>query len=46
MNLDPLDKHTDQDIWQALKHAHLKSFVETLPEKLNYECGEGGQNLR
>ena len=45
-NLDPLDKHTDTEIWKALDHAHLKDFVDKLPEKLAYECGEGGQNLR
>lgn len=28
MNLDPFDKHPDQDIWAALEHAHLKSFVK------------------
>ena len=46
MNLDPLDSHTDSQLWQALRHAHLRDFVEKLPEKLMYECGEGGQNLR
>lgn len=46
MNLDPFDKHTEEDIWKALEHAHLQMFVENLPDQLNYECGEGGQNLR
>ena len=46
MNLDPLDNHSDAEIWKALEHAHLSSFVEGLPERLKYECGEGGQNLR
>ena len=46
MNLDPLDDHTDEELWRALEHAHLKKFIDTLPEKLKYECGEGGQNLR
>lgn len=30
MNLDPFDKHSDEEIWKALEHAHLKSFVEGL----------------
>ncbi|XP_048236908.1 multidrug resistance-associated protein 1-like isoform X1 [Haliotis rufescens] len=45
MNLDPFDSHSDEDLWQALEHAHLKTFVTELPSQLEYECGEGGQNL-
>lgn len=46
MNLDPFDKYTDQQVWNALEHAHLKDFVSGLATGLAYECGEGGQNLR
>ena len=46
MNLDPFDSYSDAMIWQALEHAHLKTFVEEVPGGLSYECGEGGQNLR
>ena len=46
MNLDPLDERKDDELWTALEHAHLKSFVDGLPSKLEYEVGEGGQNLR
>lgn len=28
MNLDPFDKHSDDDVWKALELAHLKSFVK------------------
>ncbi|XP_048247829.1 multidrug resistance-associated protein 1-like isoform X2 [Haliotis rufescens] len=45
MNLDPFDKYSDAQIWKALAHAHLKKFVQELPVQLEYECGEGGQNL-
>jgi len=45
MNLDPFDEKTTEEIWEALTHAHLKSFVEELPLKLDKECGEGGKNL-
>jgi ABC-type multidrug transport system fused ATPase/permease subunit len=45
-NLDPLDKYTDEELFTALEHAHLKTFIDSLPDKLNYDCGEGGQNLR
>nr|KAG5700435.1 hypothetical protein BaRGS_010348 [Batillaria attramentaria] len=27
MNLDPFDQYTDEQIWRALEHAHLKKFV-------------------
>ena len=46
MNLDPFDKFSDAQLWDALEHAHLKEFVVKLPAQLGYECGEGGQNLR
>uniref|UniRef100_A0A0L8GHH2 ABC-type glutathione-S-conjugate transporter n=1 Tax=Octopus bimaculoides TaxID=37653 RepID=A0A0L8GHH2_OCTBM len=45
MNLDPLDNYEDNQLWTSLELAHLKRFVETLPNGLAYECGEGGQNL-
>ncbi|XP_063790448.1 multidrug resistance-associated protein 1 isoform X2 [Pseudophryne corroboree] len=45
MNLDPFEKYTDEDIWTALELAHLKNFVSGLPDKLNHECAEGGENL-
>lgn len=45
MNLDPFDKYSDSQIWDALEHAYLKTFVEGLPQGLAYECGEGGSNL-
>lgn len=46
MNLDPFERYTDEEIWQALEHSHLRDFVRGLPAGLSYECGEGGQNLR
>ena len=46
MNLDPMSQYRDQDIWKSLEHAHLKSYVEGVPGQLEYDCGEGGQNLR
>uniref|UniRef100_A0A673JP39 Multidrug resistance-associated protein 1 n=1 Tax=Sinocyclocheilus rhinocerous TaxID=307959 RepID=A0A673JP39_9TELE len=46
MNLDPFDGYTDEEVWRALELAHLKNFVSGLPDKLNHECSEGGENLR
>uniref|UniRef100_A0A8C4VBS7 Multidrug resistance-associated protein 1 n=2 Tax=Falco tinnunculus TaxID=100819 RepID=A0A8C4VBS7_FALTI len=45
MNLDPFDQHSDEDVWRSLELAHLKTFVSSLPDKLNHECAEGGENL-
>uniref|UniRef100_A0AAQ5ZNX8 ABC-type glutathione-S-conjugate transporter n=1 Tax=Amphiprion ocellaris TaxID=80972 RepID=A0AAQ5ZNX8_AMPOC len=45
MNLDPFDTYTDEEVWSSLELAHLKNFVSNLPDKLNYECSEGGENL-
>lgn len=28
INLDPFDTHTDEEVWRALEHAHLKTFVK------------------
>ncbi|XP_078097039.1 multidrug resistance-associated protein 1 isoform X2 [Mustelus asterias] len=45
MNLDPFDQYSDAGLWTALELAHLKTFVSGLPNKLNHECSEGGENL-
>ncbi|KFP30660.1 Multidrug resistance-associated protein 1, partial [Colius striatus] len=45
MNLDPFNQHSDEDVWRSLELSHLKTFVSSLPEKLNHECAEGGENL-
>ncbi|XP_055685130.1 multidrug resistance-associated protein 1 isoform X4 [Lutzomyia longipalpis] len=45
MNLDPFNTHTDDDVWRALEHAHLRAFVKGLTAGLNHEVSEGGENL-
>ncbi|HEY6438057.1 MAG TPA: ABC transporter C family protein [Ignavibacteriaceae bacterium] len=45
INLDPFDKYSDEEIWSALDLAHLKTFVTSLSEGLNYSITEGGNNL-
>ncbi|ETE66837.1 Canalicular multispecific organic anion transporter 1, partial [Ophiophagus hannah] len=45
MNLDPFDHYSDEDIWHALELAHLKSYVQALPERLSSPVSEGGENL-
>lgn len=46
MNLDPFCEHSDEAIWSALEHSHLKEFVVSLNSKLQHEISEGGDNLR
>ncbi|XP_061228390.1 ATP-binding cassette sub-family C member 2 isoform X2 [Neopsephotus bourkii] len=45
MNLDPFDQYTDEEVWKALELAHLKTYVQDLPERLLYVVSEGGENL-
>jgi ATP-binding cassette subfamily C (CFTR/MRP) protein 1 len=45
MNLDPFNTYSDDDIWRALEHAHLKHFVKGLPAGITHEISEGGENL-
>ncbi|XP_049439277.1 multidrug resistance-associated protein 1-like [Epinephelus fuscoguttatus] len=45
MNLDPFNNCSEEDLWKALELAHLSSFVSALPQKLDYQCCEGGENL-
>ena len=45
-NLDPSGLYSDDDIWNALEHAHLRSFVSSLPGGLQHVCDEDGENLR
>ncbi|XP_023254542.1 multidrug resistance-associated protein 1-like [Seriola lalandi dorsalis] len=45
MNLDPFEQCSDEEVWKALEHSHLRKFVSNQPSKLNLECSEGGENL-
>jgi len=44
-NLDPFQEKTETELWTALEHSHLKAFVSSLPQGLDHEVGEGGDNL-
>lgn len=37
MNIDPFNSYADDEIWIALEHAHLKSFVKSLAEGLLFK---------
>lgn len=45
LNLDPLQQHADVDLWNSLDLAHLKDFVSSLDNGLDYQVTEGGGNL-
>ena len=44
-NLDPLEKHRDDELWNALEEVELTSLVKSLTGQLDYEILEGGENL-
>ncbi|XP_025772449.1 multidrug resistance-associated protein 6 [Puma concolor] len=45
MNLDMLQEHPDQAIWEALDTVQLRALVASLPGQLQYECADQGCNL-
>lgn len=46
MNLDPFNNYSEEDIWQVLELSHLHTFVGSQPAGLDFQCSEGGENLR
>ncbi|XP_023212655.1 multidrug resistance-associated protein 1-like [Centruroides sculpturatus] len=45
MNLDPFNKYSDEEVWIALEHSHLKIYVSSLESGLEHMISEGGENL-
>ena len=45
MNLDPFDKHTDNELWHAIELSHLRDFVNSLEAGLSSRVTEGGENM-
>lgn len=43
-NLDPLEEHTDQEIWQALDKSQLGALLRMRGEKLDSPVLENGEN--
>ncbi|KAL2650424.1 hypothetical protein R1flu_018552 [Riccia fluitans] len=43
-NIDPLEKHTDEEIWGALEKCQLSEVVRHLPGKLDSPVLENGEN--
>ena len=44
-NLDPLEKHRDDELWNALEVVTIKNLVKNLEGQLDYELLERGENL-
>ncbi|KAH9365867.1 hypothetical protein HPB48_011840 [Haemaphysalis longicornis] len=44
-NLDPTGSHSDEQVWEALRKAHLADFVSRQPQGLLLEIGDGAENL-
>ncbi|KAH0671192.1 hypothetical protein KY285_025413 [Solanum tuberosum] len=45
INLDPLQQHTDQDIWEVLHKCHLADIVKQDTRLLDAPVAEEGENL-
>ena len=45
-NLDPFNEHSDAEVWEALRKAHLDDTVTKFEDRLNHEITESGGNLR
>ena len=45
-NLDPFNKHSDEELWKVLEVSHLKNFISGLNDGLQHTVSEGGENLR
>ncbi|KAM0900890.1 hypothetical protein ACQ4PT_020354 [Festuca glaucescens] len=43
-NIDPLEKYSDEEIWQALDRCQLKEAVVSKPEKLEASVVSNGEN--
>jgi ABC-type multidrug transport system fused ATPase/permease subunit len=44
-NLDPTSSHSDAELWQALRLAHLSDHVASMAGGLDALVGEGGEGL-
>ena len=44
-NLDPKEEKNDDQLWNALEHAHLKNYISSLEGGLDHEVLEGGSNF-
>ncbi|XP_028771314.1 putative ABC transporter C family member 15 [Neltuma alba] len=43
-NLDPLEQHSDQELWEVLRKCHLADIVRKDPRLLDASVAENGEN--
>lgn len=44
-NLDPFNKHSEAELWDALEKSHLKEFVQEFEGGLDAQVSEYGENM-
>ncbi|KAF4090918.1 hypothetical protein AMELA_G00031150 [Ameiurus melas] len=44
-NLDPFNKHTDEELWMALEKTYMKNAISGLPRMLDSVVVENGENF-
>ena len=44
-NLDPFNLCTDEEVWGVLESVDMKTYVNSLPDKLQEMVSEGGENF-
>ncbi|XP_013884203.1 ATP-binding cassette sub-family C member 5 [Austrofundulus limnaeus] len=44
-NLDPLNQYSEEKIWDALERSHMKDSVSQMPQRLESEVMENGENF-
>src|SRR6218665_7075 len=44
-NLDPFSTFSDIALWEALEHSHLKPYIQSLNEGLDYPVSQNHENL-
>ncbi|XP_062845964.1 ATP-binding cassette sub-family C member 12 [Trichomycterus rosablanca] len=44
-NLDPFNNYSDEEIWMALEKTYMKDAISSLPQKLDSEVVENGENF-
>ncbi|XP_054475726.1 cystic fibrosis transmembrane conductance regulator [Anoplopoma fimbria] len=45
MNLDPHERHSDEELWRVAEEVGLKSVIEQFPDKLDFQLEDGGNVL-
>tara|TARA_R110002050_G_scaffold23237_2_gene62755 strand:+ start:160 stop:1374 length:1215 start_codon:yes stop_codon:yes gene_type:complete len=44
-NLSPFGEHSDEEMWDAIRKAHLFEFVQSLPGQLDFVVADNGSNV-